>query len=108
MLLRVHSIAVEQAQLRNRLGSSRIGIVEMLRCAKQYGLKASTVRTSWARLARTPLPAIAALRDGGFLLLGKTGEDKVLIQRATAPRPELLTRTEFEALWDGRLVLMAR
>ncbi len=58
--------------------------------------------------ANTPLPAIAALRDGGFLFLGKAGEDKALVQTFGAPRPALMTRQEFEAVWDGRLVLMTR
>ena len=108
MLLRIHGIAVEQPQLRHRLGSVAVGVTEMLRCAKQLGLKARSVRTTWVRLAQTPLPAIAALKGGGFLLLGSAGKDRVLVQRASTPRPEALKRAEFEALWDGRLVLMAR
>ena len=35
----------------------------------------------------TPLPGIAALHDGGFLILGKVGEDKVLVQYPTCPAP---------------------
>jgi subfamily B ATP-binding cassette protein HlyB/CyaB len=108
MLLRLHGVAAEQAQLRHRLGTAAVGITEMLRCAKEYGLKARTVRTTWARLTQTPLPAIAALKDGGFVVLGHAGADRVLVQRSSAPRPEALSRAEFEALWDGRLVLMAR
>jgi len=64
--------------------------------------------TKWERLANTPLPAIAALRDGSFLLLGKAGEDKIIVQAPDAPRPTLMTRAEFEAVWDGRLVLMTK
>src|SRR6195256_224576 len=107
MLLRIHGVAAEQPQLRHRLGSA-VGITEMLRCAKELGLKARVVRTTWARLAQTPLPAIAALKDGGFLLLGNVAGDRVLVQRLSAPRPEALSRAEFEAVWNGRLVLMAR
>ena len=108
MMLRAHGIAADQPQLRHGLGSTAVGIVEMLRCAKELGLKARAVRTTWARLAHTPLPAIAVLKDGGFVLLGKTGDDKALVQRASAPRPEMLSRAEFEAVWSGQLVLMAR
>jgi len=60
------------------------------------------------RLATTPLPGIAVLRDGGFLLLGKAGDGKVLVQSPLAPRPQLMTQAEFEAVWDGRIVLVAR
>ena len=108
MLLRIHGVAAEQPQLRHRLGSAAVGITEMLRCAKELGLKARAVRTTWARLAQTPLPAIAALKDGGFLLLGNAGGDRVLVQRPSAQRPEALSRAEFEEMWDGRLILMAR
>jgi subfamily B ATP-binding cassette protein HlyB/CyaB len=108
MLLRIHGVAAEQPQLRHRLGSVAVGITEMLRCAKEIGLKARAVRTTWARLAQTPLPAIAALKDGGFLLLGNAGGDRVLVQRPSALRPEALSRAEFEAVWNGRLILMAR
>jgi ATP-binding cassette, subfamily B, bacterial HlyB/CyaB len=79
-----------------------------LRYSREYGLKARTVRTSWTRLARTPLPAIAALNDGSFLILGGAGDDKVLVQRPPGLQPQAMTRAEFEDLWDGRLVLMAR
>ena len=48
------------------------------------------------------------MRDGSFLILGKAGDDKALIQRPGSAQPEMLTRDDFEAIWDGRLVLMAR
>ena len=108
MLLRCHGIGAESGQIRHRCGTATIGINEMLRCAKELGLKARAPTTNWDRLASTPLPAIAALRDGGFLILGKVAEDKVLIQQPSSPRPEAMTRAQFEAVWDGRLVLMAR
>jgi subfamily B ATP-binding cassette protein HlyB/CyaB len=108
MLLRCHGIGAESGQIRHRCGTATIGITEMLRCAKDLGLKARAPTTNWDRLASTPLPGIAALRDGGFLILGKVAEDKVLIQHPSSPQPEAMTRAQFETVWDGRLVLMAR
>jgi subfamily B ATP-binding cassette protein HlyB/CyaB len=108
MLLQLNGVAAEGPQIRHRFGQARIGTTEMLRCAKDFGLKARSIRSAWPRLARTPLPAIASLRDGGFLLLGKAGDNQVLVQRPHAPRPEALSRAEFEEIWDGRLILMAR
>ena len=65
------------------------------------------INQSGGRLKKTPLPAIAALRDGGFLILGKASEDQVIVQIPGQSRPKLMWREEFEAIWDGRLVLMA-
>ncbi|UQR65127.1 type I secretion system permease/ATPase [Bradyrhizobium sp. C-145] len=108
MLLRLHGIGADPEQIRHRFGGEAISVPEMLRCAKQLGLKARSRTTNWARLAGTPLPAIAALRDGGFLLLGKVGEGKALVQSPSSPRPTMMSREEFEATWDGRIILMTR
>jgi ATP-binding cassette, subfamily B, bacterial HlyB/CyaB len=108
MLLRFQGLSVDPGQIRHQLGTDTIGVPEMLRCANQLGLKARESRTRWDRLPRTPLPGIAVLRDGGFLLLGRASEDKILVQAPDQPRPQLMTRAELEAVWDGRLVLMTR
>ena len=107
-LLRIHQIGADPEQIRHRFGAVPIGIVEMLRCAKDFGLKARERRVDWDELASMPMPAIAARRDGGFMLLGKAASDKILVQAAYAPRPELITREQFEAACDGRVVLMTR
>jgi subfamily B ATP-binding cassette protein HlyB/CyaB len=108
MLLRFHGVGADPDQVRHRFGGSAIDIPEMLRCARELGLKAQTRTSSWKRLASTPLPVIAALRDGGFLLLGKTGDDKALVQSPLSSQPSLMTRAEFEGVWNGQLVLMTR
>jgi len=107
-LLHFHGIAADPEQIRHLVGGTAMGVPEMLRYAKQVGLKARSFKTTFERLTKTPLPGIGVLRDGGFLLLGKVGEGKVLVQLPTAPRPQLMTREELEAVWDGRVVLVAR
>jgi ATP-binding cassette, subfamily B, bacterial HlyB/CyaB len=107
MLLRFHGVGADPEQIRHGFGS-KIGVIEILRCAKQLGLKARERPTSWARLASTPMPCIAALRDGKFLVLGKADGDKVIVQAPFVSRPELMARAEFEQVWSGRIVLMAR
>jgi ATP-binding cassette, subfamily B, bacterial HlyB/CyaB len=108
LMLRIHGIGADPEQIRHRCATANIGVTEMLRCAKELGLKARINVTNWDRLSSTPLPGIAALRDGGFLILGKAAEDKALVQYPSSTRPEAMTREQFEAIWDGRLVLMAR
>ncbi|MFY9881062.1 MAG: cysteine peptidase family C39 domain-containing protein, partial [Pseudolabrys sp.] len=107
-LLHLQGVAADREQIRHRLGTAKIGVAEMLRCAKDLGLKAKAHRTDWSRLADMPLPAIAVLCDGGFLVVAKAAEDKVLVQSPLASRPALMTRAELLAVWDGGLILMAR
>jgi ATP-binding cassette, subfamily B, bacterial HlyB/CyaB len=106
-LLRMHGVGADPEQIRHRFGGAAIGIPEMLRCAKEFGFKARERTVAWGRLKNTPMPAIAALRDGGFLLLGKCGDDKMIVQSPHSG-PALMTRAQFEAVSDGRIVLMTR
>src|SRR5262249_28191144 len=85
-LLHLQGVAADAGQIRHRLGTDKIGAPEMLRCAKDLGLKARAYRTDWSRLIRTPLPAIAALRDGGVMVVAKAAEDEVLGQAAASAR----------------------
>src|ERR1700738_937106 len=101
MLLRFHGVGADPAQIRHQRGTKVIGTADMIRCATECGLTARELKTSWARLVTTPLPAIAALKDGGFLLLGKLGDDKVVVQSPRSTRPELMTKDELEAIWEG-------
>ena len=125
MMLHFHGLAADGAQMRHRLGGIAVGVSEIVRCAREFGLKSREHRTKWRRLEKTPLPAIAPLRDGGFVILGKVlgqesgettdatdpdaaGGGKILVQFPLSPRPQLMTRAELEEVWDGRLILMAR
>ncbi|MGD9879433.1 MAG: type I secretion system permease/ATPase [Reyranella sp.] len=107
-LLRLKDVAADRRQIRHRLGTDKIGAAEMLRCARDLGLKARAWRTQWSRLARTPLPAIASLRDGSFMVVAKASEDQILVQSPQTARPALMTRDEFVSVWDGGLISMTR
>jgi subfamily B ATP-binding cassette protein HlyB/CyaB len=105
-LLSLHGVAADQGQIRHRFGGAAVGLEEMLRLARELGLKARILRTKWQRLVRTPLPGIATLKTGGFLLIAKCDHEKALVLAPNAARPSLMKRAEFEAEWDGRLLLI--
>ena len=108
LILRFHELAVDPAQVRHQFAGAPFGIAEVLRCAKELKLKARAVVADWRRLAKVPLPALAECRDGSFLVLARLVDDKALIQDPAVGRPQLLSRSELEARWNGRLVLIAR
>ena len=73
----------------------------------RLGLKARSVESSTGRLSRLALPAIAEMRGGGFVVLARADNTRVLVQEGVRP-PLLLGIEEFGARWTGRLVLLAR
>ena len=55
-LLHLQGVAADAGQIRHRLGTDKIGAPEMLRCARDLGLKARVCRTDWSRLAARRCP----------------------------------------------------
>jgi hemolysin D len=108
VLLRLLYIDVNSEQLRDRVGDRPAGVAEIVRCAKELGLKARALSADWDRLTTAPLPGIVALHGGGFLLLGKINYEKAIVLAPNASQPTVMTREAFEALWDGRLILLAK
>src|SRR5215813_9272640 len=109
MLLHFHGVAADAEEIRHRIASGQtIGASDMLRHAKSNGIKARCLASTWDRLKKTPLPAIAGRRDGRFFILAKVADDRALIQDPFEPQPVVVNRGELEAMWDGRLVLLVR
>lgn len=108
MLLRLRGVDVDAEQLRSRIGHRKVGIAEMLDCAEAFGLSPLSLAVKWDDLGSVSLPGIAALRNGSFLLLGKTAGEKSVVVAPGAGQPTFMTREEFEDQWDGRLVLMKK
>jgi subfamily B ATP-binding cassette protein HlyB/CyaB len=103
-------VPADEAELKRRYapGAADCAPEDLVRIARRLGLKARLVESAWPRLPKTPLPALALLKDGRVFALGLAADDKVMILDPVAPRPEALSRAAFEALWTGSLILLAR
>lgn len=109
LLARFHQAAAEAAQLAHEFGQagSAFATREILLAARKLKLKARAAQSSPERLARTPLPAIAAGLDGGWFLIARAEGDKVLIQDPREQAPRILSHDELMARWSGQLILVA-
>lgn len=107
-----HSVSPEEA-LRRYAEGSVFGPDQMLRAARAWGLKARIFNPSILRLTKMPLPALVRDRAGGCLILGRavcassTEPGRFVIQRP-GEAPAVLDQTQFEALWDGSVLLVAK
>ena len=110
LVARLNGLAVDPAALGQRFRSGGGGFDEtaILRAGRALGLKCRACGSSTARLGKVPLPVIAGLRDGGFVLILKVSEDGLLVQRGGDSTPVSLDWDTFTDDWNGRLILLTR
>ena len=110
IVARFHGVPADGAQLRHQFAKSGapLGETELLQAAKQLGFRPGAMDSDWSRLAVLPLPAVAVLTDGRFVVAAKADAERVLIQDPRDPRPLLQTREQFEPTWTGRLLFLAK
>ena len=106
--LRILGVPADHDAMRHDCGGRPADVRELVRQARRAGAKARVTTTRWERLERTPLPAVAMGRDGGFLVLVKASHDRVLVHEAVGGQTRILDRAGFEAEWDGRLLCLGR
>lgn len=79
---------------------------DILRAAKRLKLRARQSMFANERLDRIALPAIIETRAGGFAVLAAVGDAKILIRDPTEHSVREMSRSDFEAFWTGRVILV--
>ncbi|MEQ1805433.1 MAG: type I secretion system permease/ATPase [Burkholderiaceae bacterium] len=117
LVARLHHVAADPAQLCHALGwapNHSPNSQDFLLAAKHLGLKATLTRSSPERLALTPLPALALIRDEHgdvrTVVLAQCDGQRVLFQDPTGAiqggRPAIQPLEAFKAAWTGKLILI--
>jgi subfamily B ATP-binding cassette protein HlyB/CyaB len=106
--LQILGLPADPAQIAHQSGKRELDETDLLRAARRFPVKARAHRSSFERLVKTPLPALAGLKCGGWLVLGRVGEDQVLVLDPRSVRPEMFNRADFVENWSGRLILLTR
>ncbi len=110
LLARFFGVSANGDQLRHQFGepSKTLSDADLLRAAGHLGFKAGLVKSGWAKLAGTPLPAMAKMNDSRYIVVAKVEADKILVQDPLQPRPTILPRQTFEEQWSGGLLLVTK
>jgi len=108
LILQVLGLPASAAELLHLSGSAHLEATDLVRLARRFPVKARLISSNLDRLKTTPLPALARTKDGGWLVVGRIVEEKVLVQDPAAPAPEILSPAAFADRWDGQLLLIAR
>lgn len=115
MMARLHGLAADADQLQHEFAPAGgpFATTDILLAAKQLDLQVKVVKVDAARLAKTPLPAIAVGRNAAgqteFFILARVDYNAegvhVLIQSPAVGRPESLLLSELQARWTNELIL---
>ena len=110
LLLRFFGMPGDVEAIRHEFGEAEkpLGTRDVLRAARKFGLKSRSIKTTWDRLRKTSLPAIAQMHNGDFIVLGQIAEDKILIQSPSSKGPQTLSRKEFENIWGEEVILITQ
>jgi len=105
-----HGIAADEAMLRHEYGQEPFTTEKVLLAAHKLGMTGKLVSQEPGRLGRTPFPAIALLKNGGYFIAvkfdpGTTGGQRLLIQRPGEP-PQVLSIEDFLEVWSGRFIYL--
>lgn len=96
------------AEIVHQSGRSELDHSDLLRFVKKLPIKARFVASRPDRLSATPTPALAVMRDGRWLVIGKISEGKILLQDPAERGPRVTDLQAFAAEWSGNLLLMTR
>lgn len=116
-----HQIPAEPEQLNHEFGSPNqvFNDTDILRAAKSLTLKAELISSSLDNLDNKTLPAIAKMKDGRYVILGKVkkqedSEDgssavsELLIHDLTEEAPRVISAEAFSQLWTGSIIALTR
>lgn len=110
LVARYHEIPVSKEQLTHHFirpgGVSETS--DLIRAARQLGMKTRRATLDWAKLTEASLPAIARHKNGRFFVLAQAAKDRVLILDPLEGKPRKVQRAEFEAGWSGELIFLTR
>ncbi|TBW32230.1 type I secretion system permease/ATPase [Siculibacillus lacustris] len=109
LALRLLGIVADPAGIQHEIGSAKpLDIDDLLRAAVSFPVKVKRKRIAVRRLAAIPMPTIARMRSGDFVVVGRVSEEGVLLQGAADQAPRLVSLAGFARDWTGELILIAK
>lgn len=109
-IARFHGVNADPEQIKHALAVGPEGMkeVDMLRAARELGLKAKAADISFKTLNKMTLPAVVGTIDGRFIILAKMEDDKILTLFPGENAPKIIDANTFKELWNGRIMLFVQ
>lgn len=103
-------LPADMAQLRRAYVVNEKGMdsLMLMRAAKDLGLKSRLVTSVPEQLAQTPLPAIAILKNGNYVVLARMDKERVTIIDPYKENAITIPVGNFLNAWSGQVILLTR
>lgn len=108
IIAKSHEIHVHPDQIMHALGSpgDDVASTAILEAANFLGLTARRHKLKWHKLSHISWPAIAHLNNGQYLVIVRADPLNIRFFDPLRPgSPLVCSKAEFEAIWDGRMLL---
>jgi len=79
-----------------------------IRAAKELGLKAKANTPDPELMPKLPIPLVAILKNGNFVVMGRNDGNRVLVFDPYRERPVSVPVEEFMNLWSGEVIMITR
>lgn len=83
-------------------------IPELIATAQAFRLKAKKRYLKNRSLTGSPIPAIALLKDGTYIIVGNNDEKSIVLIHPSTMQPQVVPLAEFTEMWSGNLVVIKR
>lgn len=103
-----HQLAADPAQLRHELAENGLplDIKQLRRGAKRLGLKSRHFAcVDVGNLLTLPLPAMAMMKDGRFVVIARVTDKKILLHDPMEQRPVALSLEQFLQQWNQQVIV---
>ena len=110
MLARYHGVAADPEGIRHRFAppGSPMEELDLIRAARALELKAKVMERDCEQLKKVPLPAMAFMNDGTWIIIGGLREEEVLLQNPLKKGAETVSIEDFGDQWSGKLLLITK
>jgi len=105
---KLYGIPADEVQLRRAYAVNSAGMdtMTMQRAAKELGLKSRLVKIGAEQFVNMPLPGVAILKNGNYIVVARREGGNVVIIDPYRPHPFLLSMENFFNAWNGELILI--
>lgn len=109
LLSRHKSMSVSISELKQQFSHiAEIEALDIVRVLADIEIKAKWVKSKAKKLAEMPLPAIARMTTGEYLVVVQAGSDQVMIQQHDGGRSESISLEEFDDATTGELLFITK